>query len=538
MNTKRLIALCLPLAVAALGMQAEVTLPSIITDGMVVQRDQPLKLWGLADPGEQVKVSVVKGKSATATAGADGRWSVQLPPLKTGKVYTINIADKTISDVLVGDVFFCTGQSNMELPVSRVTDMFGKETAEFRSDAIRQFKVPRRADFHTKCFTTEPAEWTLVDDANAMQFTALGYFLAKEVNARTGLPVGIINTCWGGTPVEAWVAEEYLPEYNQTQKRMYDDDAYRREIDRVSAENSRRWNALAYATDKGRQGAEPWSAYATDDADWTAVNLPDDRSWGWDGQNAVAGVHWLRKSVDVPAGLAGADDATLRLGCLVDADSVWVNGTFVGTTSYQYPPRIYRLPKGLLKEGRNTVAVRLISNGGTPHFVQEKPYKIISAATGQQVSLEGEWKYRLGTRMPSRPGGGVTWHYLPAVLYNAMIEPVIDYSSAGVVWYQGESNVGRSNKYAELLTTLVNTWRERADAPGMPFYIVELADFLHPSDKGGRAAWARMRQIQAETADGLERVVLIPNSDLGEWNDIHPLDKKTLAGRIADRLVK
>lgn len=264
--------------------------------------------------------------------------------------------------------------------------------------------------------------------------------------------------------------------------------------------------------------------------------------WGNNGLNATGGSHWLRQEVEIPSAWEGRD-ATLRLGCLVDADSVYVNGLFVGNTGYQYPPRIYRLPAGTLKAGKNQVTVRLISNGGQPAFVPEKPYKIVLDSTPsektdvpQEIGLKREWKYRLGAPMPQAPAM-MFFHYKPVGLYNAMIAPLRNYGVKGVVWYQGESNVSRRNEYAALLTAMIADWRKLFDNPGLPFCIVELADFLHPDDTGGRKAWAEMRQEQAKVARQNSHTYLIKNSDLGEWNDIHPLDKKTLGKRVAEEII-
>lgn len=534
------------------AVRGEVKLPHIISDGMVVQRDRPLTLWGSAAPGETVNIRVAKGPKASVTADAAGNWRAELPALKTGKTYSIEIGDKTVADVAVGDVLLCSGQSNMELPVNRVTDMFADEIAAYRNPSIRHFVVPKEFDFETERTDVSPTQWKSVDE-DAMNFSALAYFTAKALNEKTGLPVGIINASWGGTPVEAWISEEQLSSFPLAlnQKHIYDDAAYRDHIKKVEGENYAHWNATMWGADPGLHGDVKWYDPRFDDSGWTEVDLisgtftdgtvtgddlhnawrGNDR-WSNDGLNPVNGSHWLRKEIDLPASMSGKP-GVIRMGCIVDADSVYVNGTFVGTTGYQYPPRIYNIPAGVLHEGKNNVTVRLISQNGNPHFVAEKPYKII--AGDQSVSLEGKWRYHLGTPMPQGPGM-MFYCYVPAVLYNGMISPVIKYPVKGTVWYQGESNVSRRNEYAPLLKTMIANWREASGDDGMPFYIVELADFLHPSDKGGRAAWAEMRKVQAEVADETPNAVLIHNSDLGEWNDIHPLDKKTLGQRVADAI--
>ena len=551
---KIFLSLSLALLAGTAAVDAAVTLPHILSSGMVVQRDRPLTLWGTADPGEQVKVGVVKGKSVTVTADADGNWHAELPPLKTGKSYTVKINDITLDDVLVGDVLLCSGQSNMELPVSRVTDMFADEIAGYHNPSIRHFVVPKEVEFHGPRADVNPsARWKTLDE-DVMGFSALAYFTARELTGRTGLPVGIINSSWGGTPVEAWISEESLAGYPRALniKRIYDDDGYRDRIKKLENENYARWNATLWASDPGLHGDVKWFDPMLDDSSWAVTDLiggsltdgtatGDDlhnswrgnNRWSNDGLNPVNGSHWLRRNVMIPASMTGKE-GVIRLGCIVDADSVYVNGTFVGTTGYQYPPRIYNIPAGVLREGQNNVTVRVISQNGNPHFVAEKPYCIIVG--DQSVSLEGEWRYRQGAPMPQGPSMEF-YCYKPAVLYNSMIAPVVNYPVKGVVWYQGESNVSRRNEYGSLLKTMIADWRSSFNDGDMPFYIVELADYLHPDDKGGRAAWAEMRSVQAQVADETPRAVLVPNSDLGEWNDIHPLDKKTLGIRVVDKIM-
>lgn len=547
MKLNRILAAALAAAILPQITEAKVTLPHIFSDGMVVQRDKPLTIWGHADPGETVTVKALKVRKGSATVTADslGYWRAELPALQTGKKYTVTVNDLTIGDIAVGDVLLCSGQSNMELPVNRVTDMFADEVTAYRNPDIRHFVVPKEVEFHSIRQDVSPTGWKSVDE-DVMNFSALAYFTAKSLNERTGLPVGIINASWGGTPVESWISEEYLADYPYylNQKHIYDNDAYREEIKAQEGRNYAAWNATIDSSDPGLTGQKKYYAPDLDDSGWQEVDLLS-TSWGTDGLNPVNGSHWFRRHVNIDADHAGKV-ATLRLGCVVDADSVWVNGKLVGYTTYQYPPRIYPIPEGLLHEGENVVTVRLISQNGAPHFVPEKPYKIVfgerpyaryGVANEDEITLDGTWKYTQGAPMPKGPDM-MFYCYLPAVLYNSMIAPVIKYPAAGAVWYQGESNVGRRNQYPALLKTMIRNWRDTSGNPEMPFYIVELADFLHQSDKGGRAAWQEMRERQAQVAEETPGVYLIRNSDLGEWNDIHPLDKKTLGIRVADRITK
>ena len=523
---------------------AKVKLPALISDGMVLQREQPIKVWGTADAGESVQVKFLKNATPTGvkggklkvaytvTADANGRWTLTLPAMKPGGPYILQVNDIELKDILVGDVWLCSGQSNMELPVSRVTDMFRDEIAAYENTNIRQLKVPNIFNFHApQADLPDYVAWKPLTQENVMNFSALGYFFAKAMYEKNSIPVGLINSSWGGTPVEAWISEEGLKEFPKyiNDKRQYEDDAYLKSIKQTEGLSFYRWNTSLYQGDAGLHEATPWYAANYNDKDWKTVELFS-TDWGTNGLNPINGSHWFRKEVEVPQDWNGKE-ATLRLGCIVDADSVYVNGTFVGTISYQYPPRIYTIPAGVLKAGKNTVTIRLISNNSYPHFVKEKPYKIICG--NEEVSLQGEWKYRLGAPMPPAPGM-MFFCYEPVCLYNAMIAPLQNYGIRGVLWYQGESNVDRRNEYAALLTALIADWRNTFGNPELPFYIVELADFLSRDDVSGRQAWAEMRKEQAKVAETNRNTRLIRNSDLGEWNDIHPLDKKTLGQRAAE----
>ena len=518
----------------ALQTDAKVKLPALISDGMVLQREQPVKIWGTADAGESVSVTFMKKKYA-ATADNNGHWSVTLPSMKAGGPYLMRINDIKLNDILIGDVWLCSGQSNMELPVSRVTDMFATEINEYSNERIRQIIIPKVYNFHAPQETLSATSWKPMTQENVMNFSALAYFFAKEMYEKTKVPVGIINSSWGGTPIEAWISEEGLKEFPIyiNDKRLYEDDAYCAHIKKLEGESFYRWNLSLYRSDAGLHEKTPWYASNYDDSNWQTVNMFS-RTWGNDGLNPIAGSHWLRQNVEIPQ-TWNNKEVTLRLGCIIDADSVYVNGTFAGTTGYQYPPRIYRIPAGILKPGVNNITVRIISNGVPPEFVQEKPYKLI--CDDESINLKEEWKYRLGTPMPSAPNM-MFFCYKPVCLYNTMIAPLQHYTLRGTVWYQGESNVSRRNEYATLLTAMMADWRRTFSQPELPFYIVELADYLSKEDISGRKAWAEMRLEQAKAAQTTPNAFLIRNNDLGEWNDIHPLDKKTLGRRVANKVLE
>jgi sialate O-acetylesterase len=248
----------------------------------------------------------------------------------------------------------------------------------------------------------------------------------------------------------------------------------------------------------------------------------------------VNGVFWFRKEIDIPAGLE-TQDAMLYMGRMVDADSVYINGAFVGTTGYQYPPRNYPVPRGVLKAGKNILAVRLVSKQGFPEFVPDKPYKMVFP--NREISLEGTWKYQSGALMPAMPGGGMTFQYQPAGLYNAMIAPLKNQAVKGVLWYQGEANTDRYDEYYDLMSALIGDWRSLWK-PDLPFLIVQLPNFMEPALIQQYSSWAELRDVQRKLAQTIPNTALAVAIDLGEWNDIHPLNKKEVGNRLALQALK
>lgn len=519
---------------SATATQASVKLPSVLSDGVILQRDCPVTIWGKAAPGEKVNVRLAARKGS-AVAAADSTWTVRLKPVKAGGPYTLQVNDLQVNDVLFGDLYLCSGQSNMELPVSRVMDFFRDEVNAYTNDNIREFKTPKVYAFPGPRDDVRPSKWKKAGPGEAEQFGALVYFMAKELYERNGhVPVGIVNSSWGGSKIETWLSEKAVDTYPEmaVRLRLVEDDMYRDLVEKSENRASYLWYRTMIETDPGYKGTHRASP-GLDDSTWREVELLGN-DWGTADGKAANGSHWLRRGFSVDAEHAGKP-AELRLGCIVDADSVWVNGKFVGFTAYQYPPRIYRVPEGVLHEGDNTVTVRVVSNFGTPHFVPEKPHKFIFA-DGREISLEGKWKHAPGALMPHAPAH-TDFFQNPATLYNGLIAPMSLLPFRGVVWYQGESDVDIRDRYCGLMKTLIADWRETFRDPELPFYIVELADFLHPSDKGGRAAWQEMRDAQRRAAEETDRAYWIKNGDVGEWNDIHPRDKKTPGKRTAEAIL-
>ncbi|MCD7710129.1 MAG: beta galactosidase jelly roll domain-containing protein [Porphyromonadaceae bacterium] len=513
--------------------EAQIRLPYLFSSGMVLQREQPLSVWGWSDAREKITL-VFRGKRYHTTSDSDGRWQVTLPAQKPGGPYEMCINDTTLTDVWVGDVILCTGQSNMELPVSRVMDRYSKEVDSYENDVIHLLHIPLAYSFHGEQPNLPPCQWQALTPVSVMDFSAVGYFLARQIHERTGLPVGIIHNAIGGSTIESWLGEETLLDYPDIANTLgiNRNDDYVREVKQVEALRRRLWVNTLNSTDSG---CTRWSDVAFPDSGWERRNVFAS-DWSCDAAGRpVNGSTWWRYHFSATS-LDTAQSALLRLGCLVDADSVFVNGAFVGTTSYQYPPRKYTIPAGLLrKTGDNVVAVRLISYTGYPAFVPDKPYKIEQSDC--EISLTGEWLFHRGAIMPSLPSE-TFFHWQPTALYNGMMAPLSGYGIRAVVWYQGESNADNPTLYGELLPRFITSCRQLFGQDVLPFVIVQLPRFMPMKDNPSESEWASLREVQRLTALSLPKVGLAVTIDTGEWNDIHPLDKKIVADRVARELFR
>ena len=503
-------ALCVP------QLSAKVRLPRLVSDRMVLQRNTELDIWGWADPGEKVTVRF-QGRHYDTETGADGCWHVLLPPQQAGGPFVLEVNEIVIRDVLVGDVWLCSGQSNQETPIARLTDKF-PEINVSNNHMIRHYKVPTQdVKGELREEIAGNAGWHSAIASDVMNWTALAYFFAQEAYEHTHVPVGMLVSSLGGSAIESWISQEHLKEFPQL---LVDQAAF---------------DSLKLA--RQDRGAGRWQLPECDDSDWATMTVPG--YWRENGAD-IRGTVWCRKTFDVPASMAGRH-ARLYMGTMVDSDSVFVNGTFVGFTSYTYPPRKYDIPAGVLREGKNVIAVRLTANGGNGGFVKDKRYAIVGDEA--EIDLTGTWRYktgidqsevqRLSARLANldRTGSG---------LYNGMIYPIRHYRVKGAIWYQGETNAGNPAPYADYLKALITNWRELWQWPDMPFLLVQLPNFMEKKDRPTDSGWARIRDAQFRTALSVPHTELAVTYDAGEWNDIHPLDKKTVAHRLflgARRLV-
>ncbi len=523
--------LCLYLLLFSQAALCQVRLPRLVSDGMVLQRDAQAKVWGWAAEGEAVTINF-DGRTYRATTGTDGKWTVLLSELKAGGPYTMEIRASnhiTLQNVLVGDVWVCSGQSNMQLWMGRVKYRYADVIAHADNPIIRQFIVPGRYDFQEPQDDVTSGRWVSANPESVLEFTAVGYFFAKTLFERYRVPIGLINASLGGSPAEAWLSEEALkafPEHLDTAKR-FRDSAYRNQIMEKDKAVSDAWYARVQQLDRGQaKDQRPWYDPGCDASEWATMNVPG--YWADEGLGRVNGVVWFRKEIDVPASMIGKP-ARLWLGRIVDGDSTYVNGTLVGSVSYQYPPRIYDVPANLLKEGKNVIVVRIISNGGRGGFVLDKPYRL--SAAGHTIDLQGQWQYKLGATMDPLPGKRfIEWQ--PLGLYNGMIAPLVNCRIKGVIWYQGESNTGRALEYRRLFPALIADWRAKWHQGDFPFLYVQLANFMEATDQPSESNWAELREAQLRTL-AVPNTAMAVTIDLGEWNDVHPLNKEDVGKRLA-----
>jgi len=514
---------------------AQVRLPQLISDGMVLQRDTKINLWGWAAPGEKVRIKF-NAKKYAATTGANGKWNVVLPATKAGGPYSMDITASnriTIHDILIGDVWFCSGQSNMVLPMERVKEKYPDEITNAHYPEIRNFFVPTLADVTKVHDDLPPGKWMTANPTNVLTFGAATYFFAKKLYQKYHIPIGIINSSVGGTPIEAWISEDGLKQFPQSAKRLaqFRDTAFMNQIARVADIRKKENSKPVPVTDKGLIGAKPWYDTAYIAKDWHHFWLPG--YWADQGISALNGVVWFRKEIDVPASMTGKQ-AKLFMGRIIDADQTYVNGVFVGNITYQYPPRRYDIPANLLKPGRNIIVVRVTNNSGKGGFVPDKPYYLTAA--GQNIDLRGDWQYQVGQVFTSNPNAGNEAAFSaqnePTGLYNTMAAPALPYAIKGILWYQGEANTNRPKEYEQLLPALIADWRDKWHEGDIPFIYAQLPNFMEVQYSPSESKWAELREAQLKTLS-VQNTGMAVTIDAGEWNDIHPLDKKDVGERMA-----
>jgi sialate O-acetylesterase len=532
------------LLLAAPVAHATVRLPALVGSHMVLQRGRPVPVWGWAAPGEQVSITF-RGKTYAASApDATGRWQATLPATPAGGPYELMVKGQNtlvLTDVLVGDVWLASGQSNMQMPVKDLPGGYqpvqqaDQEIAAANWPNIRFFTVSQTVAYRPQA-EVAGSGWRVCSPATVAQLSAVAYFFGRDLYQRYKVPMGLLVSSWGGTPAEAWTSAEglqALPAFGgqvadfarRTTSLNHDQLAYQarqRELLR---------NVRAY--DHGYlPNGQTWAAPTFDARTWPTMPVPGI----WESMPGLAtydGVVWLRKEIDLPASLA-SQPLTLTLGKIDDADSTFVNGVRVGFGSGYNELRRYLVPTGLLHPGRNVIAVRVVDTGGGGGITGEPAELALSPANGTPaLSLAGPWQYQLGLDpqvqpLPPVPGGG---EHAPTALYNGMIAPLQPFALKGVIWYQGESNADRAAQYRTLFPALIADWRRHWNAE-LPFLFVQLASFMPARPTPTESAWAELREAQALTlrVPGTGMATAI---DIGEAADIHPHNKQEVGRRLA-----
>ena len=527
--------------------RADVRVPSLIGDNMVLQAGRKARVWGWAEPGERVTVAF-RGRRARAVADARGRWEAWVGPSKAGGPFELTIEGRntlTFKNVLVGEVWVCSGQSNMEWALVN-SENGQSEAAAADYPQIRLFTVKKATS--PRPLEDVEGRWVVTRPETAAQFSAVGYFFGRELHRRLKVPVGLIHTSWGGTPAEAWTSREALAAAPSLKPLLDRYDAELQDLPRLRQEYQRKqaeWARQYVTEDPGNKGeALGYADPSRDASGWKSMTLP--QLWESAGLKAD-GVVWFRRGVEVPAEWAGRD-LTLSLGAVDDFDTTYFNGTRVGSTGEETPnawtaPRRYTVPGSLVRAGRNVIAVRVFDRMGGGGFAGGgEPMSLAPAGSqaGVLLPLGGAWDYKEEWVVPAReidyskqpqPPGPANQNN-PTVLYNAMLAPLAPYAIRGAIWYQGESNAGRAYQYRTLFPAMIRDWRRAWGGGDFPFYFVQLANWKARKEDSIDSEWAELREAQTMTLREPNTGMAVA-VDIGNPDDIHPRNKLDVGLRLA-----
>ena len=523
----------LALVVTSTGAVHAAVIPHpLFVDHAVLQQGTQVPVWGRADPGEAVTVAMA-GQTASTTAGSDGKWLVHLAPMKAGGPFRLTISGSNqivLTDILVGEVWVASGQSNMERQLGlrvgqQPIDHWEKEAAAASYPRIRHFGVAQEKSLVR--LDTIKGQWSVCTPETVKDFSAVAYFFARDLQRARHVPVGVIHSSWGGTPAEAWTSEaglRPLPDFADTAEQIKiliaDPEAARRRYEA-------RLEAWFIPNDAGSAAGKSWSDPALDTGSWKTMTLPG--LWEDAGEADLNGVVWFRKTFDLPASAASAA-AELQLDMIDDIDTTWVNGVKVGATVGYNLVRKYPVPAGVLKPGRNVVAVRVLDTGGGGGIWGEDKLQLVltGKAAPPPIDLAGPWRYRIGLNLqgdaPWPPTGYIGDVSTPTILYNAMIAPLLPYAIRGVIWYQGEANVRRELQYRSLFPAMIADWRQ-AWGQDFPLLFVQIAPH--------RDMTPELRDAQLWSWQHTPRTAMAVTMDCGDANDIHPTRKQPVGARLA-----
>jgi sialate O-acetylesterase len=503
----------------------------LFTDHAVIQRDAKVPVWGWGTPGSEVSVRFA-GQAKTSNIASDGRWTVTLDPMPAtseGQILEVRSDQENaiIREVLVGDVWICSGQSNMEMGIGLCNEE--QEVAKADFPHIRLLTVPRKISFSPE--EVVDADWLPCNPENLEKgvwggFSAAAYFFGRELHRELGVPVGLIHASWGGSPCQSWTSGDSLAPMAFYQSEL----AQVSEVASLPGSNRLddfmdRWYR---EKDPGTRGK--WIESDADASSWTVVAMP--ATWSASGLSGHEGIVWLRRTFDIPASWQGKD-LVLDLGPIADVDTTWINGQIVGRCDSYEVSRSYTAPTAAVRPGRNVIAVRVMNQGGGGFSAKPEAFLIRPKDEKEAaVSLAGSWHLRAtatraqtGAPLAGNPG-------TPSVLYNGMMAPLLPFSIKGAIWYQGEANTNDPARYRVLLPALIRDWRKRFGSGDFPFHIVSLANYQPPSP-GDDDGWPELREAQAMTAKQVPNCGLAVAIDIGDASDIHPKNKREVGRRLA-----
>ena len=519
--------------------EAKVVLPSVFSDNMVFQQKTNAAIWGKADAGKTITIKTSwNGKTYTGKTDANGNFKVTLATPSYGGPYNVTISDgeaMTLNNVLIGDVWVCSGQSNMEMPLEgwgKIVN-YEQEIKEANYPNIRLLQgvhVTSNTPLDDAKVTNNG--WTPCTPKYIAEFSAVAYFFAREINKKTGIPIGLIHTSWGGTIAEAWTSAATLktmPDFVQAVKQIENAD---QSGGQTYEQKMKNWMNMLAEKDAGLKQLQPqWLSPSQDVSSWQSMTIPT--VWEQAGMPGFDGIVWMRKNITIPQSWEGKE-LKVNLGTIDDTDLTYFDNELIGSGAGFITPRNYKVSGDKVKAGNHVITVRITDTGGEGGIWGAKGVMSLVSENGEKISLDGEWKYNIGLNlrdvapMPTANDGPNR----TTVLYNAMIHPYLQFPIKGAIWYQGESNADRANQYRTLFPTMITDWRKSWNQPNFPFYFVQLANFMKEEAQPVPSAWAELRDAQRQTLSLLNTGMAVA-IDIGDAADIHPKNKQDVGLRLA-----
>lgn len=530
---------------------SKISLPRLLSDGAVFQKDKPIHVWGRDDAGLKIECSLLNADDSVAAeaeccADENGYFDMTLPAFEAGRVFVMKISDEAgdevlVKDIITGAVWFSSGQSNMDLTFDRLRDNYPEVIASSENDMIRCFDIVSETEYSGPQEDTRTGSWKKACPENMYGFSGTSYFFAKRIHEMTGLPVGMVHASLGGSHIYSWMSAEMLKDYPELveEAAKYGDPAYRAERIKHNEEITSAWISDNEENDKGRK--ENWKDGNITTAD--SLDLP--RYFLGTALEGFIGVVWFEKKFTAGKEFAGKENK-IWLGTIYDSDEVYVNGTFVGTTGYCYPPRKYTIPEGVLREGTNTVVIRMCVNNDWGRVTPGKRMMIFNESCKPDawstdlpkgaIDLSGEWKYAIGykkdTSMPATDP--IDWK--ATGLFNCMTAPCTKYPIEGIIWYQGESD-SQFTDYLKMTKIQVDGYRKLWGDENIPFIYAQLPNFTADcgnQDSDSYDSWCEFREMQRKITEEVPGSYMAVLMDAGEDNDLHPMNKLTVGNRLAD----